>query len=162
MEACQRVAIVFVSTEIAADPALVARHARSVERFPDWSPFFGHVRRDGDCGYRLGLVVSSAFGLTLLGTSLHVRAEAPALDGIVLTGASIDPRWLSFRHELLVEPSPGGSRLAQTMRFTGLSQKLFPDSLMPPIRAGCVLLGESVRDRLERPSSAGFRSAPGG
>jgi len=141
-------AIVFVATEIATDPVQLAATVAKIERYPALSPLFASVRHlEGDL-YRLRLSVAP-----LIGIGLDVRRTPLAGGGLVLAGSALRPEWFALRHELLVEATPHGARLVQTMRFTGLSQKVFPDTLMHPIQAGCTALGEALRDELEYPSA---------
>ena len=140
-------AIVFLQMEIAAAPEVVLAVLSNFDAYRRWNPILRRIEPHND-GLRITMHPPGLWPIVFSGRS--ILEEKPTQ--LVLSGFWLHPRWLRLDHRIELEPFEGGTVLRQTIRLAGWSQNVFPDFMMPPVRAGFQQMNEAVRNRLEAAS----------
>ena len=141
-------AIVFVQMEIDAAPDAILGMLTNFDGYPRWNPILRRMTPDRED--RIWVTMHPPGLVPLRLTMRKARADCPTR--LVLSGYWLHPLLLNVDHQMEIEPGNGRTVLRQTIRFTGWSQKLFPDFMMLPIKAGFQRMNEAIRDALELPS----------
>lgn len=146
-------AIVFAQIEIAASPPAVIALLADTARYPSWNPLLRRVEASG-----ASLPLTIGFHPSGL-WPIDIRAELSQMkapDRLVFVGYWLHPVLFSYHHQIEFDPSEGDCLLRQTLRLTGLLQKIYPDFMMHPVRRALCRMNEAARDLLERPRLSGL------
>ena len=134
--------------EIDAPPQEVWRVLVDLERYHEWNPFIVEARGVVEQGARLGLVMHPPGGraVTLKPAVTEVRPR----EVFEWWGHLVVRGLFDGRHRFELEPTQGGTRVAQTETFTGILVPLLRRSLDTHTAAGFQVMNDALKARVER------------
>jgi hypothetical protein len=141
------------SIQIDASPGAVWAVLSDLPAYPGWNPFIREASGELAPGKRLDLRMQPQGGRAMRFRPTVLSAE-PGRE-LRWRGRVLVPGLFDGEHRFAIEPTPGGSRLVQEERFTGVLVPLLARGLRTRTLPAFELMNEAVKARAEaRPVEA--------
>lgn len=139
------------SIDIDAAPDAVWAVLSDLSAYADWNPFIREASGELAVGARLDLKMQPEGGRAMRFRPTVLSAE-PGRE-LRWRGRLVAPGVFDGEHHFSIEPTPGGSRLLQEERFTGVLVPLLAKGLRTRTLPAFEQMNEAVKERAEAGSA---------
>lgn len=133
------------TVEIAAPPAEVWATLTDFTAYPSWNPFLRRLEGTARTGDRLTVEIQPSGGTAMTFRPTVLAAE-PGRE-LRWLGRVLVPGLLDGEHAFTLEPIPGGTRLTQSERFSGVLVPLVGSAI--DVGDDFARMNAALRDRVE-------------
>ena len=135
------------SIDIDAAPEAVWAVLSDLPSYPRWNPFIREASGTLAAGERLDLTMQPEGGRAMRFRPTVLEAQ-PGRE-LRWLGRLVAPGVFDGEHRFAIEPTPGGSRLVQEERFTGLLVPLLAKGLRKRTLPAFEQMNEAVKERVD-------------
>jgi hypothetical protein len=139
------------SIDIDAAPEAVWAVLSDLPAYPSWNPFIREAHGELAAGERLDVKMQPEGGRAMRFRPTVLNAE-PGRE-LRWRGRLVAPGVFDGEHRFAIEPTPGGSRLLQEERFTGVLVPLLAKGLRTRTLPAFEQMNEAVKERAEAGSA---------
>jgi hypothetical protein len=139
------------SIDIDATPDAVWAVLSDLPAYPSWNPFIREVGGELAAGERLDVRMQPEGGRAMRFRPTVLSAK-PGRE-LRWRGRLVAPGVFDGEHRFAIEPTPGGSRLLQEERFTGVLVPLLAKGLRTRTLPAFEQMNEAVKERAEARSA---------